>query len=240
MKKIFSLIVCSFLITSLFAQKEINDANAEIRKVGSFTSLSISNAFDVIITQGTEEGLAVSASDKEDMQYIKTEVSGGTLKIWFDNNDKKFWPKNRKLRAYVSVKQLEEIKASGATEINIEGGLSGTNLKLNFSGASDLEGKINLTGVLYINASGASDLTLTGSANEISIDASGASDVKAIGFTVNSCRNIEGSGASSISISVTNDIAEAKLSGASSLVYKGNPSIKNIKTSGASSISRKS
>ena len=240
MKNTFSLILFCLFTTVLFAQKTVNDANAEVRKVGSFTALSVSNAFDVIITQGTEEGLAVSASDKEDVQYIKTEVSGGTLKIWFDHKDKKFWSKNRKLRAYVSVKKLEELKASGACDIKIEGGLSATNFKLILSGASDLDGKLNISGSLDIHASGASDIDITGSANEITIDANGASDVTAIDFTANSCKKIEGSGASSISISVTNDIAEAKLSGASSLVYKGNPSVKNIKTSGASSISRRS
>lgn len=240
MKKIFFVALVSLFTTALFSQKTINDANAEIRKVGSFTSLNISNAFDVIITQGNEEGLAVSASNNEDVQYIKTEVSGSTLKIWFDPKDKKFWPKNRKLRAYVSVKNLEELKASGASDIKIEGGLSTNNFKISLSGASDIDGIINASGSLTIDASGASDIEITGSANEISIDASGASSVKAIGFTVNSCKKIEGSGASSISISVTKDIAEAKLSGASSLVYKGNPTVKNIKTSGASSISRKS
>lgn len=239
MKKMFTLVFVALCTTAVFAQKTINDANAELRKVGSFTSLSVSNAFDVIITQSNEHGLAVSANDKDDVQYINTEVSGTTLKIWFDN-DKKFWPKNRKLKAYVSVKKLEELKASGACDIKIEGGLSASNFKLSLSGASDLEGKINLSGSLTIDASGASDIEITGSANEISIDASGASEVKAIGFTANSCKKIEGSGASSISISVTNDIGEAKLSGASSLVYKGNPSVKNIKTSGASSISRRS
>jgi hypothetical protein len=239
MKKIFSLVLISLFTISLYAQKTVNDANAEVRKVGSFTSLSVSNAFDVIITQGAEEGLAVSASDKEDIQYIKTEVSGNTLKIWFDS-PKKIWVKNRKLRAYVSVKKLEELKASGASDINVEGSLSAADFKLSLSGASDFDGKINASGSMEIHSSGASDIEITGSANEISIDASGASNVKAIGFTANSCKKIEGSGASSISISVTNDIAEAKLSGASSLVYKGNPSVKNIKTSGASSISRKS
>jgi len=239
MKKIFSLILVSLFTTALFAQKTVNDVNVEERKIGSFTALSISSAFDVFITQGSEEGLAVSASDKEDVQYIKTEVSGNTLKICFDS-PKKFWPKNRKLRAYVSVKKLEELRASGASDINIEGSLSASNFKLILSGASDFDGKINVTGSMDIRTNGASDVTLSGSANEVSIDAQGASDVKAIGFTANSCKRVHGSGASSISISVTKDIEDAKLSGASSLVYKGNPSVKNIKTSGASSISRKS
>ena len=87
------------------AQKTINDPNAEARSVGSFHALHISNAFDVVLSQGSEEGLAVSANYKEDIPNIKTAVENGTLRIWFDD-DKKWWPKNRKLKAYISVKNL--------------------------------------------------------------------------------------------------------------------------------------
>lgn len=240
MKQFFCVLLATFTLLVSQAQTTVSDANAEIRKVGSFSAVSISNAFDVIITQGAEEAVAVSASDKDDVQYIKTEVKDGVLRISFDPKDKKFWPKNRKLRAYISAKNLNAISAGGASNIKIEGGLSAAQLKLNFSGASDLKGKLNVTGALDVRLSGASDIEISGSATELSVDASGASDLKAFDFVVSNCKKIEASGASSVRISVNNEISEARLSGASSLTYKGNPSIKDIRTSGASSVSRKS
>jgi hypothetical protein len=238
MKKIVSLFILSLFAIPLFAQKTINDANAEVRQVSSFTALHISNAFDVVITQGSQEGLAVSASDKEDVQYIKTEVSNGTLKIWFDPKDKKFWPKNRKLKAYVAVKNVKEIKASGACDLKIEGGLSASDLKVGLSGASDLNGKLTISGTLDVHLSGASDMDITGSAKDMSIDANGASDIKAYDFKTTVCK-VEASGASGVKISVDKELS-ARLSGASSVSYKGEALIRDIKTSGASSISRKS
>jgi hypothetical protein len=236
MKRLFlSLLIVATLGAA--AQKTINDPNVETRNVGSFTALNISNAFNVILTQGDTEALAVSASDKEDVPNIRTAVEGGTLRIWFDDN-KKWWPKNRKLRVYVSVKNLEFIKASGATDINIEGGLKANNLKLNLSGASDLEGLLTISGELTASLSGASDITITGAAEKVTIDASGASDIKAYDFTATTC-NVEASGASSVRITADKEMS-VRLSGASSVSYKGNASIKDIKTSGASSISRKS
>lgn len=219
-----------------YSQKVVNDANAEARTVGSFHAIQISNAFEVLISQNAQEGLAVSANNKEDISGIKTSVDNGILKIWFDQ--KGWWPKNRKLKAYISIKNVDEIKAGGASNIKIDGSLSSSALKLDFSGASDLKGKLNVNGLLDIHVSGASDVQIDGTADEVKIDASGASDVKAYDFRTTNC-TVDASGASSIKITVDKELS-AKLSGASSVSYKGTALIRDIKTSGASSISRKS
>jgi len=234
-----TLLLAVILFCSGFAaysQKVVNDANAEARTVGSFHAIQISNAFEVLITQNAQEGVAVSANNKEDISGIKTSVDNGVLKIWFDQ--KGWWPKNRKLKAYISIKNVDEIKAGGASNIKIDGSLSSSGLKLDFSGASDLKGKLNVNGLLDIHVSGASDVQIDGTADEVRIDASGASDVKAYDFRTTNC-TVDASGASSIKITVDKELS-AKLSGASSVSYKGTAMIRDIKTSGASSISRKS
>lgn len=238
MKK--SIYTCFFLLLATLgmAQKTVNDPNVEARQVGSFTGLSISNAFDVILTQGNTEALAVSASDKEDNQYIKTEVSNGVLKIWFDDKRKGNWGKNRKLRAYVSVKTLNMLHLSGATDTQIEGELSSSSLKIQLSGASDLEGRIVVSGEMKVEISGASDIQITGSAREVDIEASGASEFSAYEFTAGSA-DIEASGACSVTLTVEKEIT-AELSGASSLNYKGNAAVKSVKATGASSVNKKS
>lgn len=232
------LIAFSFICLgiSVNAQKVVNDAYAESRTVSSFHAIHISNAFEVIISQDAQEGLAVSANNKEDVPGIKTSVDNGVLKIWFDQ--KGWWPKNRKLKAYIAIKNIDEIKAGGASNIKIDGSLSSAGLKLDFSGASDLKGKLNVNGLLDIKISGASDVDINGTADEVKIDASGASDVKAYDFNTTNC-SVDASGASSIKITVQKELS-AKLSGASSVSYKGTAMIRDIKTSGASSISRKS
>lgn len=223
--------------SGLFAQKVINDAHAEVRSVPSFHAIHVSHAFDVLITQGNTESVAVSASEKEDVAGITTEVHNGILKIGF-KSDKKWLSKNRKLRAYISVTNLDELKGGGATNIKIEGTLAASNLKLNMSGASDLKGRITVNGKLDIDLSGASDITLEGSADEVAIEASGASDIKAYDFTARNC-TVAASGACTVRITVEKELS-AKLSGASNISYKGSALIRDIKTSGASNISRKS
>ncbi len=239
MKK--AIYTCFFLLSALMgiAQKTVNDPNVEPRQVGSFTGLSISNAFDVILTQGSTEALAVSAGDKNDNQYIQTEVSNGVLKIWFDDKKKGNWGKGgKKLKAYVSVRTLNLLKVSGASDIQVEGELSTNALKIELSGASDVKGRLVVAGELKVELSGASDVDVTGSAREVDIEASGASEFSAFDFTAGSAR-IEASGACSITLTVEKEIS-AELSGASSVNYKGNAVVKSVKATGASSVNKKS
>ena len=231
------LLLFTGLLFSANAQKVINDANAEPRSVSAFHAIHASNAFSVIITQSNEEKLVVSANEKDYLQYIVTKVENGVLYISYEEKHK-WWPKNRKLRAYVSVVNLNEIKASGATDVKIEGRIKSNNLKLDLRGASDLKGELIVDGSFDAHLSGASDMNISGSANDVKIEASGASDVKAFDFKTTTCL-VEASGACSVHITVDKELS-ARLSGASSVSYKGSALIRDIKTSGASNISRKS
>jgi len=237
MKSLFLFLLTAFMATAAGAQKTIYDANAEPRTVGAFHAIHISNAFDVYITQGNEESLAVSASSKDDLARIETKVENGVLRIRY-NESKKWWNSNKKLKAYIAVKNLDDLRAGGACDVKIEGGLKVASLHLDLSGASDLKGDLTIEGELNANLSGASDMDVTGSAQSVVIDASGASDVKAYDFTTNTC-SVDASGASGVRITVDKELS-AKLSGASNVSYKGAALIRDIKTSGASSVSRKS
>jgi len=237
MKKLLFFALLALTAFAVNAQKTIYDANAEVRSVGSFTGIQLSNAFTVVITQASEEGVAVSASNKDELENIKTTVENGVLKIWYDNKMK--WSRNNtRLKAYISVKNLESIKANGACDVKIEGTLNAQNLSINLNGASDISGKLNVSGLLKVDLNGASDLSISGLADQLEVDASGASELKAYDFTVSNC-SVEASGASSVQITVEKELS-AQLSGASSVRYKGTAVIKDIKTSGASSISRRS
>lgn len=237
MKYFFFTMLAACLAIASQAQKVINDPNAEVRPVGSFTKLDISSAFDVVITQSNQESLAVSSNIEGDNQNIITSVENGKLRIGYKNRDRK-WYKNHNLKAYISVKNLESFEGSGASKITIEGSLAAQNLEIRLSGATDLKGALAVREKLSLDLSGASDVTLTGAAGSIDIDASGASDIKAFELMAGDC-NIDASGACSIRISVEKEMS-ADLSGASTVQYKGNAMIRNIKTSGASNISRKS
>lgn len=237
MKKIVLpvLLIIAFY-TAGFAQKTINDPNVEVREAKNFDAIEISNAFDVYLTQGNEESVAVSASELKYRENIKVEVKSGVLIIRYDNKGK--WQTgNKKLKAYISFKQLNKLDVGGACDVFIVDEWKAENLKMELSGASNLKGKMNAR-KLMIELSGASDLTLTGIADQLDVKASGASDFKGFDLAVEYC-DAKASGASDIKITVNKELS-AEASGASDVKYKGSGLIRDIKTSGASSISRRS
>ncbi|NCU02570.1 MAG: DUF2807 domain-containing protein [Chitinophagaceae bacterium] len=168
---------------------------------------------------------------------IKTEVVNGVLRISYDNENVWKWSnENRKLRAYISVKNLDMIDASGATDIKIDGVLRGTNLKLDLSGASSIKGAISYSS-MRVDQSGASSSKISGSVTTLDIDVSGASDFTGFDLVTENCK-ADASGASDIKITVNKDL-KVNASGASDVQYKGTASISDFRTSGASSLKKR-
>jgi hypothetical protein len=165
------------------------------------------------------------------------EVKNGVLEVGWDHKGK--WNRgNKKLKAYISFKKIDDLSVRGACDVDMAGIVKADDLTIDLSGASDLSGKIEVTKKLSIELSGASDAKLSGTATELKIDASGASSFKGFDFSADYC-NAKASGASDIKITVNKELS-ADVSGASDVDYKGAGVTRDIKTSGASSVSRQS
>src|SRR5258705_10172014 len=114
MKKFFFLLSFAITALTLTAQKVIKDPNAEKRNVSGYHAISVSGGIDLYLSQG-EEAVAVSASETKYRDRIKTEVKNGVLKIWYDNKNNLNidWGSNRKMKAYVSFENLNNLEGSG-------------------------------------------------------------------------------------------------------------------------------
>ena len=91
-------------------------------------------------------------------------------------------------------------------------------------------------GELKVDASGGSDLNISGEAKNLTLDASGGSDFKGYDLTVDIC-NLQASGGSDIYITVNKEMT-ADASGGSDIFYKGAGLIREIKSSGSSGIKK--
>jgi Putative auto-transporter adhesin, head GIN domain len=237
MKNIFLSIVFFLVAFISNAQQTIvNDANAEQRTLtGSFTAIKVSGGIDLYLSQSSEEALAVSATEQEYRNNIKTVIENGTLNIYYDS--KKGWTKgNKKLKAYISFKNLERLEAGGASDIQVAGSIKSASLSIDISGASDFKGAVDVNS-LTMQLSGASDAKISGTAANVTIESSGASDFKGYDLTTENC-TAKASGASDINITVNKEL-NVHASGASDIFYKGSCVVKDLHTSGASSVSRK-
>ena len=98
-----------------------------------------------------------------------------------------------------------------------------------------MKGKLEVK-TLSVDLSGASDITITGTASQLSVEASGASDFKGFDLVTETC-DARASGASDIKITVNKELS-AHASGASDVRYKGSGVIRDLKSSGSSSVSK--
>ena len=240
MKKMISAMVLALVLVSAQAQTEKNlvvDANAEVRTVSSFTAIEVSGAIDLYLSQGTEEAVAISAASDEIKSRIRTEVRGSTLRIYLDGKgiNWKLW-NNNKMKAYVTFKTLNGIEASGACNVKATGLIKQTDLKIELSGASDFSGDVAI-GKLRLNASGASNIKISGKAESTNVDASGACTIRAYDLATDNCK-LDASGASNIRITVNKEL-NAQASGGSSVFYKGSGLIRDISASGGASVKHK-
>jgi len=238
MKKWLVFIVGIMVTGSLLAQQTIiNDPNAQARDAKGFHAIEVSSAINLYLSQGKEEAVAVSARDTKYRDLIRTEVKNGVLRIWLEREGWKWTSGDKQLKAYVSFKSIDRLSGSGASDILVDGQISGDKLEIRLSGASDFKGGIKLS-TLSLDQSGASDATINGSVSELSIEASGASNIKGYDLVTDHC-TVRATGASDVRISVNKEL-NAHASGASSIYYKGEAVIRDLHTSGASNVSKKS
>lgn len=236
MKKLCFLFCLLCLLAGVRAQKIINDPNAEVRNVRSFTGIDVSGGIDLYISAG-DEAVAVSASKPEYRDRIKTEVENGILKIWHDSKWGVSISGNKNLRAYVSYKTLKSLGASGGSDIMVDGVINGSDLAIRVSGGSDFKGAVTVS-TLTVRQSGGSDVRIAGKATTIDVDVSGGSDFKGYELMVDVC-SLEASGGSDIEITANRELS-ANASGASDIRYKGKPVVKDARASGASSVKARS
>lgn len=260
MKKILFalLLLAGFVVNAQENKSIVYDENAQQRKVPSFTAISVSSAIDLYLTQSNKNEVAVSATNDEIRDHIITEVVGGTLIIRLGDKGSWFsWRKwgNYKTKAYVSIKDIDALTASGASTVHLVNTIESPKMRIKLSGASDFKGNIKAGVLMYqltgasdykgevsansidIDGSGASSIELIGKVDDLAIEVSGASDAKLYNLTAKGAL-LRASGASNIGVTVT-EILRANSSGASDINYKGNPTVKESNTSGASSIRRR-
>ena len=240
MRKIIALILGITAFASAYAQDDkvfVHDNNAQPRDIGSsFTGITVSGAIDLYLSQSDEEAVVVSAVDVKYREKIVTEVKKGILNIYFDGKGFNWNAGDKKLKAYVSFKNISTLSASGSSDIYANGVIKVESLHLALSGSSDFKGAVDVA-ELSLDQSGSSDSQISGRADKVNINVSGASDVKGYDLITDYCE-ANASGASDIQLTINKEV-NSIASGSSDVYYKGNAVVKNVRSSGSSSVRRK-
>jgi len=208
------------------------------RHLSGFNGVHVGGAFDVYITQGTNESVKVEAP-ADVMSRIITEVSGGVLKIYNKHNDGwnwgELWGNHKKVRVYVTAKDLNSIAISGSGDVFFKDGITTNSLKLKISGSGDMMGKVTVK-TLESHISGSGDMKLSGRAESSTVTVVGSGDFMAGNLlTANSQVHISGSGDANVNASSKVD---ASVNGSGDVRYTGNATNILKRKSGSGDISK--
>lgn len=207
-----------------------HQATENRRITSDFTRLEVSGGFKVVLKQDSSGKITLTADDNI-LKYIKTKNEDGTLQIFTHKNI----CNGGSMTVTIGVKNLEAIRASGATDISADGKLICKDIEFHFSGMSKLDLNLNAASVT-VETSGTSELNLHGQASSGHVETSGMIQMHAFDFVV-SDYDISTSGASHCEINVLHSL-HVSSSGASEIKYKGNPADVSNDKSGASSLEK--
>jgi len=237
-KILASLLFCS-LSLAISAQKPVHYDNAQKRAVSGYHGVAVSGSIELFLSQGNEESVAIGADDPKQIEKIITEVQSGVLHIYPENKNKiKIdWPLNsRRIRAYVSVKNIDFLSAAGSGTVHIEGNIKADKLKISLSGSGNMKGSLTIKEELSVGLSGSADVDLSGNAEKSDFHISGSGSIGTYDFVTNYCKvSISGSG--SVKTSVNKELS-AHISGSGNVMIKGDAMIRDYTASGSGKFRR--
>jgi hypothetical protein len=237
MKNTISSLLVLALCISVNAQKTVNDPNAQVRSVSGYHGVSVSGSVELFLTQGNEESVVISADDTNIRDKVITEVDNGILRIYLERKNKIQidWPNKNKIRAYVSVKEIDYLSSSGSGKLHIEGNIKADKLKVDISGSGNVEGAVT-TKEFSLGISGSADADLSGTAEKSEFHISGSGNIKSYDFSTQYC-NASISGSGNVKVTVTKELS-AHISGSGNVFIKGDGLIRDYSASGSGKFKR--
>lgn len=230
---VFTLVILS-TIHSFAAHYTAEESQK--RDVKNFSAIEVSTGIDLFISLGNEESLKIEASEQI-ITNVVSEVKNGTLHIYVKNKsgfNLLNWRNYSSVKAYLTVVELNRLKASAGADVKSENTLKGNTMDLSASSGS----KVNIDLVykdLKLDASSGAKLDVTGRTKNLKVSSSSGGILDAADLESEYCKANASSGGY-LSVHAANEIAAWASSGGN-IRYSGNPKNKDINKSSGGTVS---
>ena len=237
MKKFFLSILTMISFAAFAQDAPPKDPNAMERElIAGFSAITVTDGIDLYLTQGQSESVAVTSSEDKYLVRLKTEVAGGTLKIYYDNKGINFaFNEKRKLKVWVTFKNIDKLVASGGASVKTSGAIDADKLDMKFTSGSHFSGKINAK-ELSVDQNSGSGMTVSGRADKITVEGSSGSIFKGYDLAVDYC-NAKASSGAGVHITINKEL-NAKANSGGGIKYKGSALIKDVNISSGGVVKR--
>ncbi len=206
---------------------------SETRDPGPFESIAVEYPADVTVQQGADDIVEIQAEDNL-LPQISTQVISGTLIIKTDVDDWKARVNPSKpVRVAITAKNLKQIALSAPVGTMEMEGWQADALKLVLDGGAQARLNGIQVDLLESVLSGAGDIQVTGTAQEMKLLLSGLGNFDGSGLQ-STRATIELSGMGNATVRVDDELV-AKITGAGSIKYFGSPRVQQS-VSGAGSV----
>ena len=205
----------------------------EVRSVASFHAVEVSNGIELQLASGTVQHVDASADDAEQLARLKTEVSGGVLKITFERKLTETWTmtKTRHLRVSVTATSLTALHASSGARAEVVGAFTTQNLDVEVSSGATLKANFTSTD-LRAQVSSGGVATLAGNAQRLDVGASSGGVFKGDDLLARACEASASSGGT-VAVAVQETLT-AHASSGGDVRYAGSPRVSKHTSSGGS------
>lgn len=204
---------------------------SETRAVSGFDGLAVSGSVELMVRQGAQESVTITADDNV-LPLIETVVENGAqgrvLHIRIRRGESVSM--RTSIKAVVDVVRLQSLVAAGAGVVQV-GALKTPQLHLSLAGSGDARLASLSTDALEVRVAGSGNVHAAGQATEVKLSISGSGDVDLAALVADDVSiSIAGSGDAKVT---ANKSLKASVAGSGDVVYGGLAS--NVRTSVAGS-----
>lgn len=227
-RKVFILLVSALTLVTLntFAQ-------GQNRSVSGFSSIESGGPFNVHVKIDGTESLRLDI-DGDVVNDVKTEVVDGVLKVGFKNNFS-FHRNIKRGDIYITAKALNALGSSGSGNMDLNGVLTGQNVKVILSGSGNIRAAVK-SGTLETKISGSGGIDLKGSTGEANFRISGSGEINGKALSAETVvANISGSGGVNV---IANKTVSARITGSGGVSYSGNAVIAETRYTGSGRVNK--
>jgi hypothetical protein len=203
----------------------------ENRILRDIQEVSLNGGGNLIITQGTEEGMEIEAEDNL-IQFFRIEVAGARLTI--DSNPNSDLSPTEPINFYLRVKNINNIILKGSGNIQSES-IKSDLFSMTLDGSGDIKIPKFRANSLIVSIPGSGDIRLSGSVIDQDITVGGSGNYFAKGLTSVTTK-IKVSGSGSVEVQAK-EALDANIKGSGLVRYSGNPKVTRS-ISGSGSVER--
>ncbi|GAA0881338.1 head GIN domain-containing protein [Algoriphagus jejuensis] len=226
-------VLALFSCTANFSSKDSDNRITDERDLDKVTKLKVSGIFNLYLSQGDKPSLKIDG-DEEQIKKLKVIQNGETLELKFDEIKNNFFGESRP-DVYLTLSELEMMEFDGVGNLKFDRPFKVDDLRLKGNGVGNISLQFEAKKIdADFNMMG--NLTLGGSAEEITISNEGIGNIEASGLQAQDM-TLNSSGIGRVSVNCTGDLS-ITVNGIGAVSYTGNPNVIKEEINGIGKVTR--